>query len=129
MTKSELFRKAHALAKSTIQVGDNYRVTFAAALRIVKNSKESAVMEGSEKQVAWAKDIKANLMAGRHRDIARIEAMVADLKSAGEEIPEHVYAGLTKIREELEMADRITSAKWWIDNRFGITRRHLLRAI
>lgn len=33
MTKSELFRKAHALTKKVIQKGDDYRVTFGAALK------------------------------------------------------------------------------------------------
>lgn len=37
MTKSELFRKAHALAKATVQAGDDYRATFGAALRIVRS--------------------------------------------------------------------------------------------
>lgn len=33
MTKSELFRKAHALAKQAIKAGDDYRITFGAALK------------------------------------------------------------------------------------------------
>ncbi|CAD5378478.1 hypothetical protein OF001_U30279 [Pseudomonas sp. OF001] len=37
MTKSELFRTAHKLTRETIQAGDNYAVTFAAALRILTN--------------------------------------------------------------------------------------------
>lgn len=33
MTKSEIFRKAHALTKSAIRAGDDYRATFGAALK------------------------------------------------------------------------------------------------
>lgn len=35
MTKSALFKKAHALAKATIKVGDDYRVTFGLCLKAV----------------------------------------------------------------------------------------------
>jgi len=33
MTKSEIFRKAHQMTRAALQVGDDYRVTFAAALK------------------------------------------------------------------------------------------------
>lgn len=33
MNKSELFKSAHKLVKSIIQTGDNYRVTFGAAIK------------------------------------------------------------------------------------------------
>lgn len=36
MNKSELFKAAHKLAKSVIKAGDNYRVTFGAAIKAVK---------------------------------------------------------------------------------------------
>lgn len=35
MNKSAIFKAAHALTKATVQAGDSYAVTFAAALRIV----------------------------------------------------------------------------------------------
>lgn len=35
MTKSELFKKAHKLAKATIKAGDDYRVTFGLCLKAV----------------------------------------------------------------------------------------------
>lgn len=34
ITQSELFQAAHKTAKATIQAGDNYQVTFAAALKM-----------------------------------------------------------------------------------------------
>ena len=33
MNKSEIFRKAHSIARAIIKAGDDYRATFAAALR------------------------------------------------------------------------------------------------
>lgn len=35
MTKSEIFKQAHALTKSVIQAGDNYHATFALCLKAV----------------------------------------------------------------------------------------------
>ncbi len=35
MNKSELFKAAHKLVKSVIKVGDNYRVTFGAAIKAI----------------------------------------------------------------------------------------------
>ena len=35
MNKSELFKAAHKLAKSVIKSGDNYRVTFGAAIKAI----------------------------------------------------------------------------------------------
>ena len=35
MNKSELFKAAHKLAKSVIKSGDNYRVTFGAAIKVI----------------------------------------------------------------------------------------------
>ena len=35
MTKSELFRLAHRVTRATIKAGDDYRVTFGAALRYI----------------------------------------------------------------------------------------------
>lgn len=37
MNKSEIFRQAHALARQVIQAGDDYRVTFGAALKSLQN--------------------------------------------------------------------------------------------
>ena len=35
MNKSQLFKTAHKLAKSVIKSGDNYRVTFGAAIKAI----------------------------------------------------------------------------------------------
>ena len=36
MTNSQLFKQAHKLAKQVIQKGDDYRVTFGACLKLLK---------------------------------------------------------------------------------------------
>ncbi|MFB6347871.1 hypothetical protein ACFBZI_07740 [Moraxella sp. ZJ142] len=35
MTKSELFKKAHALTKAIIKAGDDYRITFGLAIKAI----------------------------------------------------------------------------------------------
>jgi len=45
MTKSEIFAKAHKVTKATVQAGDDYRVTFGAALKmVISESKEGGEM-------------------------------------------------------------------------------------
>lgn len=38
MNKSQIFKAAHALTKATVQAGDSYAVTFAAALRMISKT-------------------------------------------------------------------------------------------
>ena len=52
---SEIFKAAHALAKSTVQTGDSYSATFAICLKIIY-SEQSKSFDGTAKQIAWAKD-------------------------------------------------------------------------
>lgn len=54
MNNSTAFKIAHKIAKLTIRDGDDYRITFGAALKLVKAGKT-----GSEKQVSWADDIQS----------------------------------------------------------------------
>ena len=42
MTKSELFKAAHKLAKATIQAGDSYSATFAICLKLIIKAKAEA---------------------------------------------------------------------------------------
>lgn len=45
MNKSELFKTAHKLAKSVIKAGDNYRVTFGAAIKAILSQAKELVMK------------------------------------------------------------------------------------
>ena len=54
MTKSELFKAAHKLAKATIQAGDNYQVTFGLCLKTVYAQSSSNVVNVERSElVAW----------------------------------------------------------------------------
>ncbi|WP_111861110.1 hypothetical protein [Acinetobacter sp. CFCC 10889] len=44
MNKSELFKAAHQLVKAVIKAGDNYRVTFGACIKAVKEGFVKPVM-------------------------------------------------------------------------------------
>lgn len=39
MTNSDIFRNAHAMARATVREGDDYQVTFAACLKVVRAPK------------------------------------------------------------------------------------------
>ena len=45
MNKSTLFKAAHKLAKSVIQVGDNYRVTFGLAIKAILSQAKKSFAE------------------------------------------------------------------------------------
>ena len=45
MTKSELFKAAHKLAKSVIQGGDNYRVTFGLAIKAILSQTTNSIVD------------------------------------------------------------------------------------
>ena len=44
MTKSELFKAAHKLAKATVKAGDNYQATFALCLKAVYAQSSSNII-------------------------------------------------------------------------------------
>ena len=44
MTNSQLFKQAHAMTKQVIQAGDNYQVTFALCLKVIKAEAKQAVV-------------------------------------------------------------------------------------
>ena len=82
MNKSELFKAAHKLAKSVIKSGDNYRVTFGAAIKVVKEkiantvkSVEYAIKKGVLN--SWAKTDMNRAY------VANFNKLVAELQKAG----------------------------------------------
>lgn len=71
--KREVFKKAHKITKNIIRKGDNYRATFKLALSFVYSQIKKGVskmieLKGSEKQIKWANDLRAEL-------VRRIEEM------------------------------------------------------
>ena len=50
MTKSELFKAAHKMAKTVIKAGDNYSVTFGACIKLVLSWKGTLNAQQQELQ-------------------------------------------------------------------------------
>lgn len=74
MTKQEIFKAAHAITRATLQAGDSYAVTFAAALRMVyadKSKSKSALTEVERKILDIAQAMMAE--AAAELDLAETE--------------------------------------------------------
>lgn len=59
MNNSNIFKLAHILTKAINKDGDNYQVTFGAAVKHIKSIQN---ITGTDKQVAWANTIVANII-------------------------------------------------------------------
>ena len=58
MSKSQLFKQAHKLAKKVIKAGDNYRVTFGACLKMIASMfKVPSVLLASSSEFYKAKGV------------------------------------------------------------------------
>ncbi|MGO3281536.1 MAG: hypothetical protein ACTIKC_01950 [Psychrobacter sp.] len=52
MTNAKLFKQAHALTKATIKAGDDYRATFGACLKVIKDeAKPAAKVKAAAKAI------------------------------------------------------------------------------
>jgi hypothetical protein len=73
------------------------------------------ILEGSEKQVAWAKKIRASLVEKYSKEIEflKVEKNVVQVKCAMKEAPEYP---LVKRFEKAMRITSETSAKWFIEN-------------
>ena len=65
--KTNVFKKAHEIARKIIRKGDSYRETFRLALVFVYSELKKGVnkmveLKGTEKQVKYANDIKSKLV-------------------------------------------------------------------
>lgn len=56
MNLSNLFKAAHKLAKSIIKAGDNYRVTFGACIKAIKEGFVASVAKIHATLNAWSKN-------------------------------------------------------------------------
>lgn len=118
MTKSELFKKAHALTKQVIQAGDDYRITFGLALKtIIADSGALPTLSGSEKQIAWANDIRSefavsalNHFLNTSRNNHHLARSQADVK---------VFEKIESVISNILSSDE---AKTWIEKRAVIAR-------
>lgn len=131
MNKSNLMSKAHKIAKEL--VGD-YSVRLSIALKMVwaeikKGVKKMVELVGTEKQIAWAEDIRSNYLETLERIIEGVKA--EDIKSikliwreCKEEIsskikdkttPEVAKAALEIIMEIKNKIENTDSAKKFIE--------------
>lgn len=100
MNNSVIFSKAHALTKATIKTGDNYAVTFAAALKtVITESKVSAEIYIVEFRNAWTGNTHSKeVVASSHKEaILKFESENSQkatyvFKKAGEPVAEIVDA-------------------------------------
>ena len=109
MTKSEIFKKAHALTKKTIQKGDNYQATFALCLAHIY-SQAKAGMVGSEKQIKWAEKLKKDATFYLKRLISLAGKGIENTspESKNHSIFKNMHKALTEILEN-------NDAKFWIE--------------
>lgn len=83
-------------------------------------------MSGTEKQVAWANDIKARKMADFQDLAAEFERLASAGLAAGKATPAQTEAGRAKLMNAIAKAEAIEEARFWIDNRATVAR-YILR--
>lgn len=86
LSKSELFKAAHKLAKSVIQPGDNYRVTFGACLKHLNAPAELSIQQKLENLGldVWGADFgKARIYLNSLESLATVFGLVVHLYNTG----------------------------------------------
>lgn len=122
MTKSQILKKAHEIAKT---LEGNYCARLSYSLKLVySNIKKGAVkmieLVGSEKQVAWANEI-------RNSNIATLENEVTEFKARGARESFDYSVIIGKIEKAIEdIKNSKPEAKWWIENK-GIANAFLFK--
>jgi len=108
MNNSAIFKAAHALTKATVQAGDSYAATFAAALRIV-------IAEGKADSLA-ARHIAAGGKEWIKGDFHRIYMKGGDLVSFARKSQQLAA-------DNAEVYLNVKSGKWVVDVRgYGLGR-------
>lgn len=85
MTKSQIFTKAHALARQTVQPGDSYQATFAICLRII-------YQEQAMNQVKIV-SYRYNDNNYTHEFVGNIDDAIAALENENAELQASIAAG------------------------------------
>lgn len=103
-----VMREAHRYARKHRANFETYRAALVAGLRkyhaINKQNRGVVEMKGSEKQVAWAEEIKKGF-SGKEQNL--INAVQSKTR------PEFA----AKVAEAVSKISTIEDASWWIDNR------------
>ena len=117
MTKKELMKKAHEMTKEikTQYPEVDYRFQFGLCLSFLMNEKEETEMEekkleGSEKQVKWATEIREVVVECAKKDVEKAQARYNEKQNKAR------ANKLNTAKETLEMLENKTSAKFFIEN-------------
>ena len=115
MTNKEIFKKAHKLTKEIkAQYPEvDYRFQFGLCLSFLMNEKEETMkvkLEGSEKQVKWATEIREVVVECAKNDVEKAQARYNEKQNKAR------ANKLNTAKETLEMLENETSAKFFIEN-------------
>lgn len=116
MTKKELMKKAHQMTKEIkAQYPEvDYKFQFGLCLSFLINKEETEMeekkLEGSEKQVKWATEIREVVVECAKKDVEKAQARYNEKQNK-------VRANkLNTAKETLETLGNETSAKFFIEN-------------
>ena len=109
-----ILKKAHQLTKEIKREYPevDYKAQLGICLTFLYNNKEVKAMvklEGTEKQVKWAEEIRKEMLDTKNIDMA--------LDKFGSMESEKVQTVLSILREFKERVNTETSAKWFIENK------------
>lgn len=85
-------------------------------------------MKGSEKQVAWAEQIKANAIGTCDANIDRLNKMLKEYPGFGH-TAEELQKFETLKAHLIAKFDTVDNAKWYIDNRDRLSGAHVLTMV
>ena len=107
-----IMKEAHNLTKKIIRKGDSYKATFRMCLSFVhsqvkKGVKKMVELKGTEKQVKYANDIKANLVATMTNAINAIEENQTERGKRSKRADRIA----NQLREEIEIINAMQEAK------------------
>lgn len=127
MTKKELMIKAHAMTKEIKKECPNVDYKFQLGLCLAYLYEEGDVkmveLKGSEKQIAWAKEIKEVVLEMAERTVEGATARYNEKQNK---------ARIRRMNEAIELLERFKneeSAKFFIDNFKGLlnTKKELIK--
>lgn len=115
MTKKELMKKAHQMTKEIkAQYPEvDYKFQFGLCLSFLMNEKEETMevkLEGSEKQVKWATEIREVVVECAKNDVEKAQARYNEKQNKAR------ANKLNTAKETLEMLENETSTKFFIEN-------------
>jgi hypothetical protein len=74
-------------------------------------------LTGSEKQIAWATEIRTNLLAGFADLIAVTKNAAETARQTGSATEENIQKAIALVESRISDTLAINKASWWIDNK------------